>query len=457
MADTLVSGAVARRPSLLARWRPPLAPGLRRAIAAQQDGSERLIGWFQLVIVGTFAVLFALAPKQLPIPIWERVAAWVIGLYLAFTLVRLFLSYRLRLPGWLLAVSVVADMALLLVLIWSFHVEYRQPPSFALKAPTLLYVFIFIALRALRFDARYVILAGAAAALGWAAMIAYVVAYDMPGMGAATITRNYVTYLTSNSILLGAEFDKIISMAIVTFVLAVAIVRARRLLVKSVQEQQAATTLARFFAPEIAQRIRGAEREIRAGHGEALAAAILTTDLRGFTKLSAAMAPDEVIALLVEYQKRVVPIIQRHGGAVDKFLGDGILATFGCAVADEAYAANALRAALEIEAAADTWADARASAGQPPIAIGVAVTTGRVIFGAIGDESRLEFTVIGDAVNLAAKLDKHCKTEGVRALTTAESYELALAQGFSTARPLERRPTRKVEGVSTPVDLAVIA
>jgi len=99
----------------------------------------------------------------------------------------------------------------------------------------------------------------------------------------------------------------------------------------------------------------------------------------------------------------------------------------------------------------------RAAAGLPPIAVGVAVTTGRVIFGAIGDESRLEFTVIGDAVNLAAKLDKHSKAEGVRALTTAEAYDLALAQGFATARPLERRPARKVEGVTAPVDLAVIA
>src|SRR5262249_29036598 len=221
--------------------------------------------------------------------------------------------------------------------------------------------------------------------------------------------------------------------------LAVAIWRARGLLVKSVAEQAAASALARFFAPEIAQSIRGAEREIRAGQGQAREAAILTTDLRSFTKFSMSVAPNDVIALLIDYQRRIVPIIQRHGGAVDKFLGDGILATFGCAVPSETYAADALRAALEIERAAAIWARARAAAGLGPIGGGVAVTTGRVIFGAIGDESRLEFTVIGDAVNLAAKLDKHSKTEGVRALTTAAAYDLALAQGFSTARPLERR------------------
>jgi adenylate cyclase len=224
-----------------------------------------------------------------------------------------------------------------------------------------------------------------------------------------------------------------------------------------VAEQAAASALSRFFAPEIAERIRGAQREIRAGQGQAREAAILTTDLRGFTKLSMSLEPDAVMALLIDYQKRLVPIIQRRGGAVDKFLGDGILATFGCAAPSETYAADALRAALEIEAAADNWADAREAAGLAPVAVGVAVTTGRVIFGAIGDESRLEFTVIGDAVNLAAKLDKHSKAEQARALTTAEAYDLALAQGFSTARPLERRPARKVDGVAGPVDLAVIS
>src|SRR6185503_1487142 len=106
MAETIAAEAGTLAPRLawarLRRRAGPLAPRLERAIAEQHDKSERLIGWFQLAIVGTFAVLLAIAPKQLPIPLWERPAAWVIALYLAFTLVRLFISYRARLPGWLL-------------------------------------------------------------------------------------------------------------------------------------------------------------------------------------------------------------------------------------------------------------------------------------------------------------------------------------------------------------------
>ncbi|MFP3386859.1 adenylate/guanylate cyclase domain-containing protein, partial [Tritonibacter sp. SIMBA_163] len=79
--------------------------------------------------------------------------------------------------------------------------------SFYLKAPTLLYVFIFIALRALRFEARFVLAAGLTAAAGWALLVLYVVTVNPED---PMITRNYVTYLTANSVLLGAEFDKII-------------------------------------------------------------------------------------------------------------------------------------------------------------------------------------------------------------------------------------------------------
>lgn len=435
---------------------PELAPRLRVAIADQQDLSERLIGWFQLVIVATFAALFALAPKPLPIPLWDRVAAWVIGAYLLFTLVRLALSYRRRLPAWLLSLSVVADIALLIVLIWSFHIEYGQPPSFSLKAPTLLYVFIFIALRALRFEARYVLLVGITACIGWGVMIVYAATYDSSLAGGAAITRDYVTYLTTNSILLGAEFDKIISILIVTIVLAVAIVRGRLLLVKSVSEQAAAFALARFFSPEVADRIRGSRSDIKAGSGQFRDAAILFVDIRGFTSMATTMTPNEAIGLLIDYQKRMMPIIQRHGGMIDKFLGDGILATFGCAEPSATYAADSLRAAQEIAAAAREWARSRAAETKPAIGIGVSVAVGQVVFGAVGDASRLEFTVIGEPVNLAAKLEKHTKVEGAKALATSEAYRLAREQGFAPASPIEERLARHVEGLASPVDIVML-
>jgi adenylate cyclase len=105
----------------------------------------------------------------------------VLGAYIAITLSQLGLAYLRRLAGVLLGAFVVVDVVLLLVLIWSFHIQYMQPPSFSLKAPTLLSVFIFIALRALRVDAGYVLLAGFVAAAGWTALVAYALAESLPG------------------------------------------------------------------------------------------------------------------------------------------------------------------------------------------------------------------------------------------------------------------------------------
>jgi adenylate cyclase len=437
-------------------WRKDPEAGLpervRLAVRDQEDATERLISWAQLGIVLIFGTLYFISPKPAELDIAP--VPWALGIYLALTLGRLLWSHLGRLPDWSLAISVFVDVTLLMVLIWSFHIQYMQPPSFYLKAPTLLYVFIFIALRALRFDARFVILAGALAALGWGVLIAYVV-YANPGD--TMITRDYVSYLTSNSILLGAEFDKIISILVVTGLIAVALFRAKGLLVRAVSEQAAARELSRFFAPEIAERIKGAADHILAGSGEMREAAILNLDLRGFTQLAGALPPGEVMGLLADYQQRMVPVIQRHGGSIDKFLGDGIMATFGAVRPSDRQAADALAALEAVMAEAAAWQRDCQSQGRSCPQVNGAVATGRVLFGAVGDDTRLEYTVIGEAVNLAAKLEKHNKELGVRALCDSASYDRALAQGFTPAAPKRRLAAVQVAGLGEPIDLVVVA
>lgn len=422
------------------------------AIRTQQDSSERLIGWTQLAIVVLFGTLYAVSPKSFKADVPFEPVPLVLGIYFVFTVGRLLIALRGRLPGWLLYVSVVVDMALLFGLIWSFHLQYQQPPSFYLKAPSLLYVFIFIVLRALRFEVRFVVFAGLVGALGWIALVAYAVVFQNGLM----VTRDYVQYATSNAILIGAEIDKIASILTVTAVLAVAIARARALLVRAATEGSAARELARFFAPAIADHIRAAPETLRAGEGAARTAAILYCDMRGFTQLSNALPPDRLMALLADYQARVVPVIGEAGGTIDKFLGDGILAGFGALAETPTYAADALRAATAIVAAIEAWNETRIADGETPIRVGVAVTVGRIVAGAVGDASRLEYTVIGEPVNLAAKLEKHTKVEGVRAIATAAAFDVAAAQGYTEAA-VERRPRRVVEGVADPVDLVVLA
>jgi signal transduction histidine kinase len=208
---------------------------VQHAIREQQADAEILIAWIQLAIVVLFSVVYAAAPKAFPEEIRFEPVPWVVAAYLAITLTQLGLAYLRRLAGILLGVFVVANVVLLLVLIWSFHIAFMQPPSFSLKAPTLFAVFIFITLRALRLDVGYVLLAGFIAAAGWMVLVAHALAESVPG----AITHDFIAYITSDRILVGAEIEKIIAILTVTVILAVAISHARRLLIRSVADRSA--------------------------------------------------------------------------------------------------------------------------------------------------------------------------------------------------------------------------
>ncbi|MGE3905568.1 MAG: adenylate/guanylate cyclase domain-containing protein [Reyranellaceae bacterium] len=423
-------------------------------IRAQQRRSEILTSLVQLAVVLGFGTLYLSVPMAQGQVQMLAIVPSVLSIYIGFTLLRLLLAWRDWLPDWLLYLSSIVDMALLVVTIWSFHLQYAQPATFYLKAPTQLYFFIFIALRALRFEARFVVVAGIAAACGWAALTLFV----LSGTGGdPNVTRDFVVYMTSNATLIGAEVDRIVAMLTVTAILALAIARARRLLVRSVAERQAARDLAQFFDPGVASQITGADASLRPGHGEARDATILVVDIRGFTRLSTRLGPDDVVRLLEDYHARLCPIIQAHGGAIDKFLGDGILASFGAVARSATHAADALRATEALLAAGDAWSRERQTAGLASIAIGLAAASGSVLFGVIGDGTRLEYTVIGDAVNRAAKLETHNKIEGSAALTDAATMELARAQGYDGQRQARLLPARSVAGIGEPIDLVALA
>lgn len=422
-------------------------------IRAREEESERLIGWVQLTMVATFSALYAIAPRPLdagigmvaPVPM-------ALAAYGAFTVARLWLAHRGFIPGWLLVLSILADTALLLGLIWAFHVQYQQPAAFSLKVPTFIYFFAFIALRALRFDHRYVMTAGLFAGVGWALLVALAI----HASGGSGITRNFVTYLTSNSILLGAEFDKIFTILLVTALLTISARRAQAMLVTAVREEAAGREIRRFLSQGVGEAIASSETLIEAGHAVERNAAILMLDIRGFTPFSTTVPPKVVVQVLTNLHSRVIPIVHRHGGVVDKFLGDGVMATFGAVTPSNTAAADALRALDAIMVEAESWRRSLAGLGAgTPLEVNGAASAGLVVFGTLGGGDRLEYTVIGEAVNLAAKLEKHNKAAGTRALTSVATYELAVAQGYAAV--CTPRPGSTVAGVSEPIDLVVVS
>ncbi|MBO0345135.1 adenylate/guanylate cyclase domain-containing protein [Roseibium limicola] len=422
-------------------------------IHAAERQSEQLIGWVQLAIVLFFSTLYTLAPRAEGSSGFNFVPL-ALGGYFLFTLIRLWLSYRVELPNWYLYLSIIADVALLVGIIFSFHIQYDQPPTFYLKTPTLMYVFIFIVLRALRFDPRFVLVSGVVAVIGWLGLVAYAV---FAQMGAMRITRNYVEYLTDNTILIGAELDKTMVIITVTAVLGAVIFRARALLFAASRDHAAAADLSRFFDPEVAKSITGAETGLQAGQGHLRPAAILYVDLRSFTATASTLSPAMVMAVLAHYQNMAVAEIEATGGHVDKFLGDGILATFGAVAPSGSFAADALRAAQAVISRVENNQHLFRDAGWPgDLRLGSAVASGPVMVGTVGTAERLEFTVIGNAVNRAAKLEDANKRQSSKALTDAETLALARDQGFS-GEILDERPAERVDGIKTTVDLIVLA
>jgi adenylate cyclase len=423
-------------------------------IIQQQNVSEQLVGWIQLLVVVTFGTLYAISPKTFHPDVAFEPVPYVLSVYFIFTVIRLFLSYRMRLSGFMIGASIVADILLLFGTIFSFHIQYMQPPSFYLKAPTVLYIFIFIALRALRFEARYILLSGLAAVAGWGFMVGYVIVNDdMMTM----VTRDYVQYLTSNSVLIGAEFDKIVSIILVSVILAIATIRARVLLVRAVTQTQAAQSLSRFFSDDLADHITSAESDASIGEVVSREASILNVDIRGFTPLTKRSTPEEQIALITEYHARIVPVITQYNGHVDKFMGDGIMAYFGVLAESKTHGFDVLRCMEEIMKASDAWNEDRVKEGLDPVVIHASCASGVIVFGVIGEEHRLEYTVIGDAANVSAKMEKQTKKEGVRAIATAETLKFAQNQGYDgVAERWELREKRDVSGVDHPLDVIVL-
>jgi adenylate cyclase len=434
--------------------RAALPERVLKIIRQREEESERLIGWVQLTLAVALATLFFSAPRpnDAGMPILDPVPI-ALGVYATFTILRLLLAYRGLVAGWLVVVSILADAALLMTLIWSFHGQYGQPAGFSLKVPTFIYAFVFIALRALRFDYRYVLLTGGACALGWVLMVFAAIKVD--GVGA--ITRNFSAYIQGNSILVGAEIEKVFAIGLVAGLLALAVRRAQAVLVLATREEAAGREIRRFLSRGVAAAIANSDQLVEAGVAVERDAAIMMIDIRGFTRLAATMPPQNMVEILTSFHARVVPVIQQHKGVIDKFMGDGVMATFGAVKPSTKAAANAMRALDEVMAEAARWsADLKAADGHYVLSVNGAVAAGPVVFATLGSSERLEFTVIGDAVNFAAKLEKHNKMTGTRALTSAATLAKALEQGYVPAGAVTDIKRSAVAGVDQPVDLVAV-
>ncbi len=211
------------------------------------------------------------------------------------------------------------------------------------------------------------------------------------------------------------------------------------------REAMVLSNFQRYFAPDLAKTIAEHGEQVKLG-GDKKPVVIFFSDIRGFTPMTENMAPDAVAELLGEYFNEMVEIVFRHGGTLDKFIGDAIMALWGAPIATADDADKAMQAAIDMQRALVPLNEHWKATGKPEIAIGIGINFGEVFAGNIGSEQRMEYTVLGDAVNTASRL---CSNAGRGEIMISEPF----FQRLKSSPGVESRDPIKVKGKSRPVPI----
>ena len=187
-------------------------------------------------------------------------------------------------------------------------------------------------------------------------------------------------------------------------------------------EKRMKSTMARYMDPGIAARLMGSGREEDILGGKSAVATIMFTDIRGFTPITESLGAQGTVGFLNDYFTLMVEEISKLDGMLDKFIGDAIMACFGLPIPHDDDEDRAVRAAVNMVRSLWAWNVERKSKGQLPADMGIGLNTDEVVSGNIGSPKRMNYTLIGDGVNLAARLESACKQYGARILISENTF-----------------------------------
>lgn len=286
-------------------------------------------------------------------------------------------------------------------------------PQLNMRFQNFNYYFIYLGLATLSFSPLLVIWAGFAAALAWSAgfwffffqpeTINYLTPWT-PDPSRNLVQQDILRMLEPRYMSVLVYLNQIVALLLSTGLLAVAVWRGRRLLLRSIVAEVGKSNLARYFPPEVAESLAAAPavlNEIRQQN-----VAILFMDIIGFTALSEKLSAVELMGLLREYHTRVSEVVFRHGGVMEKFIGDAVKITYGAPHARPDDAARALICAHALLEEMNRWSIERAATGQKPVTVGIGLHYGLCAVGNLGDGRSLEYQVVGDCVNVASRLEQ---------------------------------------------------
>jgi adenylate cyclase len=305
-----------------------------------------------------------------------------------------------------------------------------------------------IAAMALTLRPLYVAIAGVGALVTLAGI--HIVAAVDPGtvwvMGRADIKPALAT--GARVISIPRVLAELIFVAVSTAAVAYAAYLARRTVREAVGLQRTTDQMSRYFSPDVARTIRDGGDALMAQGPREQDVVVLFSDIVNYSATCASLTPAQAFAMLSEYQERMVAEIFKAGGTLDKFIGDGIMATFGTPEPARDAADRAVRAAQGMIAALSALNEERVARGEVPLAQRIGIHAGPVVVGNVGPPQRLEFGVIGDTVNVAARIEAAGKKTGRRAMMSA-----AVLQRLSMPVPVDPLGPVSLDGQPAPIEL----
>jgi adenylate cyclase len=332
------------------------------------------------------------------------------------------------------------------------------PAAMQLHFGNFIYFFVLLSGATLAYSWRTVIAVGTWTSALWIIGVAWV--WWQPDRNPALTARiaaaigsdhRLFQLISPNSIVFGERIQEIVVFMIVAVTLAVAVRRSNDLLIRHAAVERERGNLARYFSPNVVEELSGRDEPLKQVRTQNVA--VLFVDIVGFTAFADARTPDEVVRTLREFHALMEQEVFRHSGTLDKYLGDGLMATFGTPFVGKSDAINALSCAQAMMAAADRWNNQRKTAGESPIRVSFGLHYGPVVLGDIG-LTCLEFAVIGSTVNAASRLEAltralDCALVASDDLVRQARTELDSAE--AVFRPLMAQAPQTIRGLEQPI------
>ena len=286
------------------------------------------------------------------------------------------------------------------------------PVTLAVKEGALLFFVAFLVQGTFSYSPHFIAWTGLCITLSWGAIVGFAVAEPGTFFTVSSTEETWRQYGDPHYLpVIKVVYDYVI-LLLLTLGLAVAIWRSRQLVMAAAVSEKARANLARHFSPKVLDELSARENPF--GDVRRQSAAVLFADIRGFTTRCETMPPEEAISFLREFHGRMEDVIFKHGGTLDKILGDGLLAVFGVPDQGGGDAGDALACAFAIIDSVSKWNVERQAAGRFEVQIGIGLHFGYVMTGDVGSERLMTFTVVGDTVNVASRLQSLSKEIGTK-------------------------------------------